>query len=370
MTRVVISPTNVVSFPEGGGHFWVYMQYVTALLRLGCDVVWLERFRSSGDPGRDQCLRARLLERLAPFGMADRTILYETDALEPGVERILEGADLLVNFQYDMSPALLARFRRTALVDIDPGLLQFWISRKQLVVPKHDLYFTTGETVGTEAAKFPDCGIPWVRIRPPVSLEHWTCAHDPQAGPLTTVSAWDAKDWMIDDEVNYPNTKRVAFLPFRGLPRMTRQPLELALFLRTRRDARERRLMERLGWSIRSSRDVADSPLRYREYIRGSRGEFSCAKPSCIQFQNAWVSDRSLCYLASGKPVVVQDTGPSRVLPDGEGMFRFTTLEQAAAAIESMNADYERHSRAARALAETHFDAARVAARILEIAGG
>jgi glycosyltransferase involved in cell wall biosynthesis len=128
--------------------------------------------------------------------------------------------------------------------------------------------------------------------------------------------------------------------------------------------------MERHGWCIRHSRDVAGSPERYRDYIRGSRGEFSCAKASCIRFQNAWVSDRTLCYLASGRPVVVQDTGPSRVLPDGEGMFRFSTLEQAAAALAAVNADYARHRRAARALVEAHFDAKRVAARLVEMGVG
>jgi glycosyltransferase involved in cell wall biosynthesis len=185
---------------------------------------------------------------------------------------------------------------------------------------------------------------------------------------MTTISAWDSKDWMIDGEVNYPNTKRVAFLPFRELPSLTPQPLELALFLRTARDAEERAMLEEHGWRIRQSREVAGNPEDYRAYIRNSRGEFSCAKPSCIQFQNAWVSDRTLCYLASGKPVVVQDTGPSRYLPDGEGMFRFSTPEQAAAAMAAMNSDYARHGRAARALAEAHFDAKQVAARILEVA--
>ena len=117
-------------------------------------------------------------------------------------------------------------------------------------------------------------------------------------------------------------------------------------------------------------RKVAGSPAAYRAYIQGSRGEFGCAKPSCMAFQNAWVSDRTLCYLASGKPVVVQDTGPSRYLPNGEGMFRFSTIEAAAESLAAMNADYERHCRAARALAEEHFDARKVTARILEVALG
>jgi hypothetical protein len=156
-------------------------------------------------------------------------------------------------------------------------------------------------------------------------------------------------------EVLKENTKRVSFLEFAGLPRHTGQPLELALDLADS-DLEERRLLERCGWSVHHAHAVAGSPEAYQRYIQGSRGELSCARPSCIWFQNAWVSDRTLCYLASGKPVVVQHTGPSSFLPDHEGMFRFKSLEEAADALARINADYERHSRAARELAEAYFD--------------
>ncbi len=382
MRTVVLSAFNVANFPEGGGHFWVYMQYVLGLRRHGCDVYWLERFVQSGDEARDEAAIATFTERLAGFGLEGRVILEvgPDPKYSPGAptefrglsreaaEEVFARADLLLNFHYAIEPERLERFRRTALVDIDPGLLQFWISRKQLAVHPHDVYFTTGETVGTPEARFPDCGIPWVHIHPAVSLEHWPRAFDPRHRSMTTVSGWNSKDWVIDETENYENTKRIAFLQFKELPGLTPQPLELALFLRTAADATERGLMERHGWSIRPSREVAGSPELYRAYIQDSRGEFSCAKTSCMRFQNAWVSDRTLCYLASGKPVVVQDTGPSRYLPEAEGMFRFSTREQAVAAFAAVNADYERHSRAARALAERHFDAKQVAARILAVA--
>src|SRR3989442_10346718 len=106
----------------------------------------------------------------------------------------------------------------------------------------------------------------------------------------------------------------------------------------------------------------------YRAYVQSSRGEFSCAKPSCIEFQNAWVSDRTLCYLASGKPVVAQHTGPSSYLPDGEGMFRFSTLEDAVWAFAEIERDYRRHCDVARAIAETHFDASAVLRRVADLA--
>jgi hypothetical protein len=283
-------------------------------------------------------------------------------------EAIFEKADLLLNFHYAISPGLLARFRRTALVDIDPGLLQFWISRGQLKVPPHDCYFTTSDAVGRPGGKIPDSGLPWIPIRPLVCLEHWPYAFDSRSEAFTTISNWDSSDWIVDRDETYENTKRVAFLEFADLPRLTSQPLELALFLRTERDLAEQRDLESRGWRIRQSREVAATPEQYQSYIQQSRGEFSCAKRSCMKFQNGWVSDRTLCYLASGKPVVVQDTGPSAFLPNGEGMFRFSTAQQAAAAIEAINADYERHCRAARKLAETHFDARQVIGKILTCA--
>ena len=384
MPVVVLSAFNVSNFPEGGGHFWVYMQYAQGLRQAGCEVYWLERFVSSDDAARDAAALSTFLARAAALGLGDRVILLDgpDPKLVPGArleyrglersaaEAVFRRTDLLLNFHYAIDPELLRRFRRTALVDIDPGLLQFWISRGQLAVPPHDVYFTTGETVGTPAARFPDCGLRWVRIRPPVSLEHWPVVPEARDAAMTSVSGWDTGDWIVDGDIDYENTKRVTFLEYKGLPSLTPQRLELALFLCTELDHRERRLMERHGWTIHHSRDVAGSPERYQAYIQGSRGEFSCAKPTCMKFQNAWVSDRTLCYLASGKPVVVQDTGPSACLPNGEGMFRFSTPWQAVDALAAMNADYERHSRAARALAETHFDAAKVAARILESALG
>jgi hypothetical protein len=288
------------------------------------------------------------------------------DAAE--AEAVFRRADLALNFHYAIDPDLLGRFRRTALVDIDPGLLQFWISRGQLAVPAHDLHFTTGETVGRPGTPLPDCGRTWHAIHPPVCLERWPLAPTGPRVSMTSVSGWDTGDWIVDGDVDWENTKRVSFLEYKDLPSLTSQPLELALFLCTDKDHEERRVMERHGWTVHPSRDVAGSPERYQTYVQGSRGEFSCAKPSCMKFQNAWVSDRTLCYLASGRPVVVQDTGPSAILPHGEGMFRFSTPAQAAAALAAMNADYEHHCRAARALAERHFDAAQVARRILDVA--
>jgi hypothetical protein len=284
---------------------------------------------------------------------------------------VLRGADLVLNFHYAIDPRVLAWARRTALVDIDPGLLQFWMSTGQLAVPPHDLYLTTSETVGTPAARVPDCGLRWIHTRPPVCLELWPFTYDPGAEAFTTVSTWSSTNWLKLTEdgktVLRENTKRVSFLRFVELPRHTRQPLELALYL-VDDDAEDRARLEHHGWRVRDSRKFAGSPEAYQSYVQRSRGEFSCAKPSYVEFQSAWISDRTLCYLASGKPVVVQHTGPSSILPHGEGMFRFTSLDEAAQALATINADYARHCRAAREIAEAQFDSKRVLETVLNAA--
>src|SRR5207247_187182 len=154
MPTIVVSPYNVINFLEGGGHFWVYMQYVLALRALGYDVYWLEMFRPSGDERHDSAILFAFLERMQRYSLGDKLLVY----MQPGpqqtsgrsidylcrsneeAESIMQQADMLLNFHYAIDPQLLARFKRTALVDIDPGLLQFWISRGQLHVHPHHCY--------------------------------------------------------------------------------------------------------------------------------------------------------------------------------------------------------------------------------------
>jgi hypothetical protein len=411
MSVVVISPSNVATFPEGGGHFWVYMQYVQGLRQLGYEVYWLERFQSSGDREQDELKLSTFYKRMERYELGGKVILYSiqdsksdnrTEYEYIGVcpseaETIFRRAELLLNFYYRIHPTLLSCFRRTALIDIDPGLLQFWITVGQLVVPPHDYYFSTGETVGTPNAKFSDGGLTWMQIRPPVCLELWPYVYNANSEAFTTVSGWWGNDgkgeWITDGQaICYENNKRVSFMEFVELPRLTHQVLELALCLgegdvegnQSRKeqswqatnpvprdvtdykgDAEDQEVLESYGWRVRHAYKMAGSPESYQSYIQMSRGEFSCAKPSCMKFRNAWISDRTLCYLASGKPVVVQDTGPSSYLPNGEGMFRFSTLSEAADALAIINANYEKHCRAAREIAETYFEAQPTLERIL-----
>ncbi len=375
---VVLSAYDVLQYPQGGGHFSAFLQYVYGLRGNGCEIWWLERLAASGDPVADARSAAEMSARLDSAGLGDRLIVYtgERDAerawLTLGAaeaEAVLARADLLLNFFYELDPEMLARFRRTALVDIDPGLLQMWIAEGGLDVAAHDLYFTTGETVGTAAARFPSGGVEWNHIRPPVSVEQWPVAADAPERGFTTVSSWWSDEWACDEGEWYDNSKRASFMDYLDLPSVVPVELELALSV-DESEGEDLARLERHGWSVLRAGDVTATPAEYRAYVEGSAGEFSCAKPSCMRLQNSWVSDRTICYLASGRPAVVQNTGPSAYLDGGQGLLRFSTMDEAAQALIEVHADYAAHCAAARELAVAHFDARKVVGEILDVALG
>ena len=128
----------------------------------------------------------------------------------------------------------------------------------------------------------------------------------------------------------------------------------------------ERETLESKGWRVRETAEVAGTPWDYQRYIQGSFAEFSCAKPSCVRLQGAWISDRTLCYLASGRPAAVQFTGASALLPENGGLLRFASLDAAVAALRAIKKDYEFHAQRARELAERVVNVRSVAQQVLE----
>jgi hypothetical protein len=278
--------------------------------------------------------------------------------------------DLLLNMAYSIPKKVLGRFRRSALLDIDPGLTQIWINESQMHIEEHDVYFTIGETVGRPEALFPDCGLRWLYSPPPVYLPAWPQVWATSEAPYTTITSWWGK-WVLFQEHKFENGKRNGFIPFLDLPHRVSQKLELSISLGAEDNEwieSERMAISERGWQVRFAHTVASTPWDYQNYIQNSRGEFSCAKPSCIHLQNAWISDRTLGYLASGKPAVVQHTGSSRFLPDSAGLFRFRDLAEAAHYLEKVEEDYERQCKLSRALAEEYFDSRKVVGRVLEYA--
>jgi hypothetical protein len=365
---------NTFDYPNGGGHFWVYLNWALGFRSVGCDVIWMEgvSIKPESPTHLIQDKIDELKRKLERYGLSESLSLWSWQDKLPAeiANQCLNlsnasEADLLISLQYFLPQILVNRFRRSTLIDIDPGLLQLWVSGGHIKLAKYDVYFTTGETVGKPGAKFPSGNLKWQYTRPCVALDYWSAIVASRDASFTTVSHWTSGEYMEDDQGIYSNEKRDGFLPYLDLPKLTKQPLELALFL-SDKEIDDLHLLQDGGWSIRDSRLVASTPWDYQFYIQGSRGEFSCAKPSCVRLQNAWVSDRTICYLASGKPVVVQHTGKSNFLPDSDGMFRFRDLKEAVWSLETVASDYERQCRLARALAEEYFDAGKIAGSVLE----
>lgn len=380
--KVCIVPYNLLAYMQGGGYAWLYYNWSLGMQANGCEVLWLEAsfWRNPDLPAAEVVQRLRTLRAgFDRIGLKARVALILSEADRErlrGMEDVLaeltvpfeavEDADLLLNFNYSLGEDILRRFKRTALVDVDPGLLQIWIRTGGVTPAGHDLYFTIGETVGMPGARFPDCGVRWHYTPPAVALPAWPVTAADARAPYTTISSWWGQDeWVEFGDESYSNDKRVSFLDYVDLPSMTAAPLELALCLGDDEDE-DRQMLATKGWRVRHAFDVSATPEQYRAYIQNSRGEFSCAKPSCMRLANAWISDRTLCYLAGGKPAIVQHTGLSRFLPDREGLLRFRTPDEAASALSEVEARYEWHCRQARKLAEEYFDAQKVARKVLE----
>jgi hypothetical protein len=351
----------------GGGYTWLFLNWALGLRAIGCTVVWLDSVAPGTPPERIAPDVAELRRRLTAWNLAERLVVVRPEgSVVAGELDDAAGADLLIDLGYDLPDSVIGRFRRSAFVDLDPGLTQTWLHRGQLALATHDAYFTLGETVGRPGSAIPDGGVRWLYTPPPVFVAAWRAGRaDPDAA-FTSVSSWWG-DWIEIDGAVIDNSKRAAFLACAALARRTSAPLELAIPLTDAEDPTgDLSRLRRQGWRVRHAAEVGGTPDAYRAYVHASLGELSCLKRGYQVLETAWTGERTLAYLASGRPAVVQHTGPSRFLPDAEGLLRFRDLAEAARHLESVQRDWDRHSRCARALVAEYFDAERVVAGVLE----
>jgi hypothetical protein len=379
--KICLAPFRILWTPYLGGQSWVYLNWALGFQANGCDVTILETVEEDETPegvlgilrGFKESLRLIGVEFEIALAFSQNQIARyeciheELKELTTPLEATLEQAEMLINFRYGLDQKIVNRFKRSALIDIDPALLQLWVSEGQFDLIPHDLYFSIGETVGQPEALFPDLGLQWHYTPPVVFLPAWEPVEAASSAPYTTVSNWWSS-WESYNGEAFNNEKRTSFLEYVDLPSRVPVSLELALCINMDPEvqSQDRQLLESKGWRLQGALDVTSTLGDYRSYIQSSRGEFSCAKPSCMRFQNAWISDRTLCYMASGKPAVVQHTGSSRFLPDAEGLVRFRDFDEAIRGLTMVEEDYDYHSRRARAFVEAYFDARKVTQRVLD----
>jgi hypothetical protein len=382
--RIVLANGSLAKYPQGGGHWSVFLQYVSGLNALGHDVFWLELLKTTGDNSRDQKLIRTFLIRFRHYGFGTRCALLlvhtdyadaTLDMAEPyGVDKcqiqeVIRRADLLWNFCGTLRQPFLSLFKRRALIDLDPGMLQIPALDTDLGVSDHEIVLTVGSKIGEPDCQVPTLGRPWHRFMPFIHLPLWRVAPDPgEQAAFTSITQWT---W---DEIWYgkrvlSTSKRDAFLRYLEMPQRTGRAFELSANIHPRDITGDRELLLNMGWKLVHPHRVARSPAIYQEYIHRSRAEFSCPKPIYRELKTGWFSDRSACYLASGRPVLAEDTGFSEHLPTGRGLLCFNNLEEALAGVAEIDGNYPKHMRAARELAEEYLDSGKQLPAMLAAGG-
>ncbi len=381
--RILVAGAIAAQPIGGGGNTWAFLQYVLGLKRLGFEVFYVEELsaeRSFDAQWNPKPLllsynAAYFLEVVRAFDLVEHAALWLDSDPSVGVglsfadvEAVAKSADAILNLSGRMHrQEVLQGPAKRIYVDLDPGFTQIWQEQYgvDMNLQGHDAYFTVGLCLPFEECNVPRCGISWKATVPPVVLEVWH-TEVPPGLRYTTVADWRGYS-PVEWQGKWYGQKSEEFLRVLDLPRRTQAELELCLAIHP--DEPDRNALLRAGWRLVDPRVQAKDPTAYRDYIHHSRGEFTVVKNGYRVGRTGWFSDRSACYLASGRPAIVQETGFSRVLPTGFGLVSFTTIEEACEALQAVESNYDRHARKARELAREHFDSDVVLERMLNLAG-
>lgn len=380
--RLALLTTDFAGYLEGGGHWSWFLQYALGLRDLGVQFYWLDLLAAADAANLDRIRIDAFLARAGAYGLRNRCRLVVddrgslVDALagrfpeydrSPSVAEIVASADAVWCFAARFSPDIVGNFHRRVLLDLDPGHVQVAATQLGDAFDQYDVHLTVGQNVGREDCPVPTLGKHWERFMPAVHMRSWphsTIA--PDGACLSSITHWNWGEVCFGDRV-LSTSKREAYLRYLSLPARVGRSCELAAHVCDVPEAGDRALLLEHGWRIADPWAVAGTVETYRAYVQQSYAEFCCPKPVFRELSTGWCSDRSAVYLASGRPVLMEDTGLSSTMPGGAGLLYFTDIDSAVDGVRRLEADYAAHSAAARGLAEDHFSSARVLPRLLEL---
>jgi hypothetical protein len=358
----------IASYPEGVPLAVGFIQYPLGLRALGHQIAWIEVVNSAqvrADPQRV----AGFFALMAKYGLTEDCALVALEDLDNQVLETAEvygmsaarladlvrEADVLWNFATSIRQPLLSRFKQTALIDGDPGHLQVCALEFNFDIQYHHVLLSVGNKIADTDCEVPRFGRQWKPYRPFVHLPMWPLTPDPGANaPFTSITQWSWEVLAMDGR-RLSLSKRQSYIHNVALPKLTQRPFELAANIGGNDVADDRKLFQRNGWRVVEPFTVAGTSDAYQRYLQTSRAEILCCKPIFKDLHTGWVSDRSVAYLASGRPVLAEENGFSEHLPTGRGILSFSNVEEAAAGVAEIDGNYAVHSRAARALAESYF---------------
>lgn len=380
-TRLNIIVSGMIAAdPYQGGATWAVLQYVLGLRTLGHRVWLIEPIKpgSVQPPGAEleDSVNARYFrEIVAEFDLEDQAALLLADSRTTvglSYERLGEiarQANLLINISGMLTDEnLLSAIPVRAYLDLDPAFIQLWHAQGiDMRFAGHTHFVTIGQAIGECDCPVPTGGVSWIKTLQPIVLSHWPVAERITYDGLTTIANWRGYGSVEHEGAHY-GQKVHSLRQFFDLPSRTPEKFMVAMAIHPGEVADIAEL-DRFGWQRLDPSLVAGTPRAYQEFIQGSKAEFGIAKSGYVLSRCGWFSDRSLCYLASGRPVIAQDTGLQPYLPFGAGLFAFQSADDVLAAIDSLNGDYQKHRRAARDLAEEYFDSKKVLTLLLSRLG-
>jgi hypothetical protein len=377
----IIFSGMIASDPHQGGATWAVLQYLLGLKRLGHRVYFIEplqptALKPDGGPFESSINAQYFQQVMAEFGLEDSSSLLLADTQRtvgmpyPKLVDIARRADALINISGMLSDEqLLNHIPVRIYLDLDPAFIQLWqaVQAIDMRFAAHTHFVTIGLAMGQPNCIIPSCGRDWITTLQPIVLERWPTAEKVLYAGLTTIANWRGYGSIEHQGILY-GQKVHSLRQLMTLPTQTKVPCMPALAIHPA-ETKDLAALAENHWQCLDPALVAGTPQAYQAFIRGSWAELGVAKSGYVQSQCGWFSDRSICYLASGRPVLAQATGFSSFLPCGEGLLSFSSIAEALEGIESLQADYVRHARAARAIACEYFDSDKVLRKLLDRCG-
>lgn len=381
--RIIVSGM-LAGDPFQGGATWAVLQYLLGLKQLGHAVTFIEPVSAAQlfvRPNRHVARKVELTQSdsasyfrsvTTEFGLGEDSALLVLDSKQTAglsydeLKMRSRNCDLLINISGLLrDQALLEQIETRLFLDLDPAFNQIWASQGiDMGFDLHTHFATIGSKLGD-----PDCPVPvhnrkWIKTVPLVVLDRWPIAREQPRYGFTTIGNWRSYGSVEFNGTSY-GLKAHSLRQFWSLPQRVDGSFELSLAIHPD-ETPDLQAFAKYGWGLVNPAIVADNPQHYREFIGSSQAEFAIAKEGYVKSSCGWLSDRSVCYLASGRPVLAQQTGFSEAIPTGEGLLAFSSIEDAAAGVEEITTNYHQHAKAARAIAETHFDSTKVLTRLLD----
>ena len=364
---------------QGGGNFSVPLQWMLGLRRLKQDAIWLEHMPSEGNARDDQRKIDNFRRQLRAHGLTGRYCLlyhekpesaHDLDALHcVGMSQRelldrLAGPNTILNLSYSIHPPLLLKFERRIFCDLDPSEIMYWMTKMELGQSSHHEFWTIGLNVNAVDCLLPKSNLKWKTFFPLVDTKLYQPRPRPRSPKFTTIGQWY---WSGAVEVagEYPDlSKKQAFEKYLDLPkRVPKVEFELAMHVNP--DDPERKRVQDHGWRLADPHTLARTPKKYRNYLANALGEFTAIKGVDVSWQTGWLSDRAAAFLATGRPVITENSGAAKYLPAKSGFNFVGDLDGAVAAVEGVLATWPHRSREARACAMEVFDSVKNLKKII-----